>query len=41
MKRLQDVDLHFLPSEIESQIPEDYSYFLQRNENRIEEATAK
>jgi len=31
-----EVDLHFLESEAIAEIPEDYTFFLQRNEQRLE-----
>jgi hypothetical protein len=39
IEKLQSVELNFLPSEKEG-IPEDYSYFLQRNESTLETATS-
>ena len=32
----EDVDLHFLQSEAAAEIPEDYTFFLQRNEQKLE-----
>ena len=34
----EKVDLHFLQSEAIAEIPEDYTFFLQRNEQRLEQA---
>lgn len=36
IQKLQELELNFLPSERESQIPDDYSFFLQRNEANLE-----
>lgn len=36
IQKLQEIELNFLPSERESQIPDDYSFFLQRNEANLE-----
>ncbi len=41
IKEIGEIDLKFLGSEKETQIPEDYSFFVQRNETIIEEACAK
>ena len=35
-EEIQHLELHFDIHEKESQLPEDYSFFLQRNENKIE-----
>jgi len=39
MHRLNDVELSYLPIERESMIPDDYSFFLSRNETILENAT--
>jgi hypothetical protein len=39
IERLQAIDLNFLPSEKDG-IPDDYSFFLQRNEAVLEAATS-
>lgn len=39
IERLQAVELNFLPSEKEG-IPDDYSFFVQRNETNLEAVTS-